>query len=380
MTTLRAILRTCVAVVGAWLVLGLQPAVAQQPACTQPPPVCDARGFVFAISGFDPVASAVRIDDETLITVRHSVADETEVMVLLEDGSRRSAEVIPTAFVGDLILLRAADLPDGPVAEIDTAEPDEAVFTVGADVRQRTIVAYDPGTVGHLPAEGFARARLHHSAFSQPGNSGGALVDGEGRLVGIVASGGEGRFEAVPASAVAEIRALSGPEHAATSAEVGAANRICVLKLDEARVNLRGLEDADAMAIATACRRSNNRQNLDLAAQALGISGRTATAVALYEEALAIDPNATNTRLGLAIALHIAARYEDALPHLRALMGEIGEDPQVLRLAIQSGIWGGDPELSERAFETLQRINPQMAPAARRFLDNPPPRPPRRDR
>ena len=60
-------------------------------------------------------------------------------------------------------------------------------------------------------------------------------------------------------------------------------------------------------------------------------------------------------------------------------MDEIGEDPQVLRLAIQSGIWGGDAALAERAFETLRQVNPQMAPAARRFLDDPPPRPPRRD-
>ncbi|MCB1387678.1 MAG: hypothetical protein KDK12_00750, partial [Rhodobacteraceae bacterium] len=137
----------------------------------------------------------------------------------------------------------------------------------------------------------------------------------------------------------------------------------------------RGLADKDVTAIQTSCRRSANRQNLDLAAQALGQSGHIAKSVALYEEALALDPNAVNTRLGLAVSLHIAGRFEDEAEHLRKLMKVAGEDAQVLRLAIQAGIWGGDRALAEQAYEVLERSNPQMAPAAKRFLDNPPPRP-----
>ncbi|MCB1387677.1 MAG: trypsin-like peptidase domain-containing protein, partial [Rhodobacteraceae bacterium] len=161
--------------------------------------------------------SAVRIGADTLVTVRHVVADEAEVTVLLEDGTRRLARIVPTDLPGDLVLLHVDGLPPGPVAASDDAQAGEAVFTVGADASRRTIVAYDPGRVTALPAEGFARARLYSTAYSQPGNSGGALVDAEGRLVGIVASGGEGRFEAIPAAMIDALKTRSGPGFAQAS-------------------------------------------------------------------------------------------------------------------------------------------------------------------
>ncbi|MFQ5920216.1 MAG: polyprenyl synthetase family protein, partial [Thermoplasmata archaeon] len=46
--------------------------------------------------------------------------------------------------------------------------------------------------------------------------------DKTGRLVGIVASGGEGRFEAIPAEAITALSVRSGPDFAAASAEIGA--------------------------------------------------------------------------------------------------------------------------------------------------------------
>ncbi len=220
-------------------------------------------------------------------------------------------------------------------------------------------------------------ARLHSSAYSQPGNSGGALVDAQGRLVGIVASGGEGRYEAIPAAAIAIVEARSGPDYAEASAEIGAAVRVCATLLEEPRSPGQQLDDQVAKAIATSCRRSGNRQYRDLAGQALGRSGRTGEAIALFEEGLAEDPNAVNTRLSLAITYHLARDFEAELPQLRWLMEHAGEDLQVLRLAIQAGAWAGDMELAERALARLKQVNPQSAPAAEHFLKNPPPRPPK---
>jgi hypothetical protein len=197
---------------------------AQGDACDQPQPVCEARAAVFAISAFDPVGSAVRLDETRLVTARHVVADDVVVTVLLPDGQRLAAEVIPTDYPGDLVLLEARNLPPGPVLAPAKLDPASDLFTVGADVGLRRIRAYDPGRLTFAPAPDHPLARLHHSAYSQPGNSGGALVDEEGRLVGIVASGGEGRFEAVPAEAIAEVAARSGPDAAADSAELGAAS------------------------------------------------------------------------------------------------------------------------------------------------------------
>ncbi len=81
---------------------------AQGPACTAPEPVCAARAAVFAVSSFDPLASAVRVGPEFLVTNRHVVADETRAEVRLADGRRLAAEVVPTGYAGDLALLRVA--------------------------------------------------------------------------------------------------------------------------------------------------------------------------------------------------------------------------------------------------------------------------------
>jgi hypothetical protein len=299
------------------------------------------------------------------------------VTVLLPDGQRLAAEVIPTDYPGDLVLLEARNLPPGPVLAPAKLDPASDLFTVGADVGLRRIRAYDPGRLTFAPAPDHPLARLHHSAYSQPGNSGGALVDEEGRLVGIVASGGEGRFEAVPAEAIAEVAARSGPDAAADSAELGAAVRICTTLLDNFRTAGPKLPAQQAKAIETSCRRSGNRQLMDLAGQTLGRARLSEAAIGLFEAGLAEDPNAVNTRIGLVVTHHLARDFEAELPHLYWLMENAGDDLQVLRFAVQAGVWGGDTQLAERALARLKVVNPEIVPATEKFLQNPPPRPPK---
>ena len=54
------------------------------------------------------------------------------------------------------------------------------------------------------------------------------------------------------------------------------------------------------------------------------------------------------------------------------------DEPGALRFAIQSGVWGGVPELAERAYQLLLEADPRQAQAARRFIDSAPPAPLRR--
>ena len=354
------------------------PASAQSDGCVQPEPVCAARDAVFAVSAFDPIGSAVRIGEDRLVTSRHVVADEQEVTLFTAEGRPLVAQVVPTDYPGDLILLESADLPPGPALTPEVLEPEADLFTVGADVGLRRIRAYDSGRLRFAPRADLPLARLHHDAYSQPGNSGGALVDQDGRLVGIVASGGEGRFEAIPAEAIASLAARSGPEHADASAEIGAAVRVCATLLDTYRNPGQRLEDQQAKAVETACRRSGNRQFMDLAGQTLGRSGLTEPAIRLFEQGLAEDPDAINTRLSLAITYHLARDFEAALPQLEWLMAHADDDLQVLRLSIQAGTWAGDDALAARALARLKEVNPQSAPAAERFVNDPPPRPPKR--
>jgi len=358
------------------LLLWLPTTATADDTCVYEKAVCAARDAVFRLSAFDPLASAVRIGADLLVTTRHSVADATTARVFTAEGKTLTAEVLPSGYEGDLVLLRVPDLPDGPVLEPQALRPEGPLCTVGTDVRTREATVYAPGALLFAPADGFPLARIHHGAHSQPGTSGGALVDADGRWVGIVTSGGEGRYEAIPAIALEALRAAAGDEHAAASAETGAAVRVCVTLLEDLRhQRARRLEDERAKALTTSCRRSGNRQLLDLAAQTLGRKGRAEESVALFEEALEEDPHAINARIGLAVSLALARRHEGAVPHLRWLMDGGIEDVQVLRLAIQAGVWGDDEALARRALERIETVNPQMAPTARRFVDNPPPKP-----
>lgn len=337
------------------------------PRCEGPPPVCDAAARVFVISSFDPIASAVLIEPGLLVTNRHVIADREEAEVRLAGGRRAVAKVVPTVYPGDLILLKAAGLDRAPPALADAAK-EQDLYTIGADIGRDAVRVYRPGRAILLPPADKPLARIHHGAPSQPGNSGGALVDAQGRLVGIVASGGEGRNEAIPVRELARLKALSGPEHDAVSKAHGLAYRRCAESLEQHRAVAQPSPEA-LSRMAEICTATENRQMMDLAGQVLGRARRFDDSRALFLKSLDQDPNALNARIGLVVTLHLARRYAEELPYLRALIDDLPMDLEVLRLAVHAGKFGGDRALAERALALLQHHHPNVAPAARRFLE-----------
>jgi len=356
------------AVVAALLPASGAPAHAEPP-CGAPAPVCAARSAVFAIAAFDPAGSAVRIGPDLLVTNRHLIADWEGAEVLLPGGRAIRAEVVPSGYPGDLVLLRATSLPPGPTLPPVAAEAAGPLYAVGADPQTREVRVRAPGRRLHAPARGKPLARLHHDAESGPGDSGGALLDADGRLVAIVTSGGGGRNEAIPAASIAQLRAGSGAAGRAVHARIGAAYRNCIERLEAHGSARPGLNDPEARGLIEACSESENRQLLDLAAQVLGRAGRFERSAALLEASLGQDPNASNARLALVVTLQLAREHVVAVPHLERLLDDLPDDPQVLRLAIQAGKLGGAPELAERAYDLLLIHQPETAAAARRFLD-----------
>ena len=121
------------------------------------------------------------------------------------------------------------------------------------------------------------------------------------------------------------------------------------------------------------CLATGNRQFFDLAAQALGQRRHLEIAIDLLRESLKQDPNAPNALISMAVTLHIAKRYGEEIPLLRRAMTILPADPQILRLALQAGIWGKDAALAKEAMTGIETHLPQLAPAARRFYENPPP-------
>lgn len=348
-----------------------QPAWAQSATdCQAPEPVCATRASIFSIGAFDPSGSAVRIGPDLLVTNRHVVADETKVEIRLPGGETVAGEVLPTSYGGDLVLVKAP-LPEGPALTGVAAETTGDLYTVAQDITERRVRVFPKGSVLLPPAEGKPFARLHHTAYSQPGNSGGALVNGKGELVAIATSGGEGRFEAVPATEIAKLQELSGDARAEDSARIGKAYRECTEIVEQAiRVGDK-LPDNVSEKLISSCESSNNRQLFDLAGQALGRSAQFDKAIAFFEKSIERDPNAINSRISLVITLNFARRQKDAVPHVRWLLDVIPEDASVQRAAIQAGKITGDKELAERALKLIEQHSPQQLEAAKRFLDAP---------
>lgn len=353
----------------AFLSVATAPAAVSLEDCAAPDNVCAARDAVFPVSFHGPLGSAVRISREHLVTNRHVVADKLQVELGMPGGERLSARVVPTAYSGDLVLLHAKDLANGRWLDPRSLDPARELYTVGADLGSRAVRVYRPGPVIFAPAEEKPSARIHSRAYSQPGNSGGALVDERGRLVGIVTSGGEGRNEAIPAREIARLKRVSGSRHTQANARIGRAYRECSRTLEHARRTV-SIGSGLALRLADSCGATGNRQMYDLAAQVLGQSRRFNEAIDLLRRSVQDDPNAVNSRLTLAVTYHLARRFDEEIEHLEWLVDAVPRDHHVLRLAIEAGRLTGSDALAERAFALLAEHHPFMAERVRPLMDN----------
>ncbi len=350
--------------------------------CRYSPPVCAVRQAVFPIESFDPIASAVRIDRDLLVTNRHVIGDRDGATVHTPAGLRR-AKVIPSAYRGDLALLHVEGLPnDGLVLSTDLDLGDvleaEQYFAVGADIAKQEIRVFAPGGLILGPADHAKRGRLHVQAVMQPGVSGGALVDQNGQLVGIAVGGGEGRYEALPMTAVSELLAERDAKDAeVVQRELGDALVRCASAIDTMRNASRDQRPDMPLieALVSDCGAAENAGQYLEAGRTLALVGRIDDAIALHSAAVVEAPHSINARLSLLVSLQLGGRFQDMLPHAKWLSKLLPEDPQAQRFAIQSGIWGGDRELADMAYGRLLQADPRQAQAAKRFIDQPPPAP-----
>lgn len=366
---------TAAPLIAGMLALSPLPAYSQSD-CTYAERVCAVRQSVFAISSeYYPFGSAVRIGPDRLVTNRHLVVDLARIEIILHDGSKATGTIIPTSYPGDLVMI-SAYLGDGPVIAIDDDDDQGPYQTVGMEVATNDISVYPAGR--RLIQGDSVGARLHHQAYSQPGNSGGALVDGEGELVAIVSSGGQGMNEAVPARELMRLQSMSGPDHAAESRRIGLAFRGCDQIVEEVKGLSGPLPVTILSELEQACLETGNRQMIDFAATEAGRHGAYDLSARLFEAALDIEPDAVKTRLAYLTTLHLLGRYQDEVPIVWALLELIPGEPQLQRFAVQAGKWGGDQALAERGVALVREHNPQMAEAAQRFLDADIPAPPPR--
>lgn len=126
--------------------------------------------------------------DGYILTNNHVVKNAKEIQVTLTDGRTFKAKVVGTDPETDLALIKvqANNLPAPTLADSNKVEVGDVVLAIG-----------NPFGVGQTVTSGIVSAKnrvtsgdgdqdfIQTDAAINPGNSGGALVDTEGRLVGI---------------------------------------------------------------------------------------------------------------------------------------------------------------------------------------------------
>jgi serine protease Do len=128
--------------------------------------------------------------DGYILTANHVVEGADDVRVALATGGKEfAAKVVGTDRSTDVAVLKvdAKELPAIVIADSDKLEVGDVVlaignpFGVGQTVTMGIVSALDRGGFGINGYEDF----IQTDAAINPGNSGGALVDVEGRLIGI---------------------------------------------------------------------------------------------------------------------------------------------------------------------------------------------------
>ena len=128
--------------------------------------------------------------DGYILTANHVVAEADEVKVSIADNKKEyTAKVIGKDPATDIAVLKiqAANLPAVVLADSDQIEVGDMVlalgnpFGVGQTVTKGIVSAIGRSGLGFNGYENF----IQTDAAINPGNSGGALVDVEGRLIGI---------------------------------------------------------------------------------------------------------------------------------------------------------------------------------------------------
>ena len=127
--------------------------------------------------------------DGYILTNNHVVDGASEVKVSLPDGRVFTAKVIGRDPKSDIAVVKitADNLPTVQLADSDNVEVGDVVlavgnpFGVGQTVTKGIVSATERGGMGIEDYENF----IQTDAAINPGNSGGALVDIDGRLIGI---------------------------------------------------------------------------------------------------------------------------------------------------------------------------------------------------
>jgi S1-C subfamily serine protease len=195
--------------------------------------------------------------DGYLITNSHVVAGAARISASLTDGARFEARLIGDDPATDLAVLRleAAGLPHARFGRSSTLRVGQLVVAIGNPLGfQATVTAGIVSALGRTlrsPSGRLIESVIQTDAPLNPGNSGGALVDGQGRVVGIntaMIGQAQGLCFAIGVDTVVDVTARLMRDGRVRRAQLGVAGQTTTL--DSRLARRLGREAATAVLVA----------------------------------------------------------------------------------------------------------------------------------
>ena len=333
--------------------------------------ICNKLNQVVGIKTPVMVASGTIIDDDFIVTNRHVVEDHKQLIIRYYNGEIKKAFPLTHNFPADLAILTLNKQKKNPTKLLKLNKINGMIRVIGFDQGRKSNRIYDKGKViAYSDTNKYPQSRIHTDAKSLPGNSGGAVVDDIGNLVGILASGDGNINEIIPISLVNEVIKKTDLKHEDNFFKIGKNIRLCADTLEEAQYVQKNLDDKIKKNIDSYCWNSQNKQLIDQAGQTFGRLGHLNRARKFLEMSIKLDPSSPNSLISLAIVYHIQRDLEKESPLILRLLKLTPENPQVLRLGVQVAGILKDKAMSENVLELMSKYNKEALPLAKKFIEN----------
>jgi len=144
------------------------------------------------IAGIFTGSGVIISEDGYIVTNNHVVEFADEIEVTLSNNKQYQATIVGTDSRTDLAVLKieAQNLPKLKYANSDQAKIGQWVLAVGNPLELTStvtagIISAKGRDIDIIPGGGAIESFIQTDAAVNPGNSGGALVDAQGRLLGI---------------------------------------------------------------------------------------------------------------------------------------------------------------------------------------------------
>ena len=341
-------------------------------ACEAPPEVCDWKKRIVVLRTPNMIASGILIDEGVIITNRHVVEDHQSILMRDYYGNISNVSIIPHNISVDLaILANDSDEIMPSIVRGFSEDRSQVLYVVAFDQGRNAPRVYEPSNFAYYPnLKKYPLARIHSNAKALPGNSGGAVVDQHGSLVGILASGDRRFSEIISSKKLDEVLASINKKHSNKFFETGGFIRRCADALYASAEIIKNPPNPIINKIERNCFNSTNKQLIDQAGQTFGRWWMFDLSEKYLKKSQSIDPFSPNTLMSLAVTYHLSRNPEQSVKILKRYLELDPKNHQALRMGIQGAGAVGDKVFAYRVLELMKKYNPSAVPLAESYIEN----------